>query len=127
MSIKIEIIREDIILLRYSGVLNYDDRLTAYTQVSKYAYQHDVKYILLDMENMMYFEDQVVDERLNNLIQEVLGKETCYAVISTTKNNEALGAQFQANFAILGVNHKFYQVSSFDEALSLIEQLEHHY
>ncbi len=123
MSVKIEFINDHTIYLHFSGILNYQDRLATYTQIYEYTQQHTLKYILVDMLNMMYFDDKVVDNRLNNLIKAVLERDDLIALVTTSKNNEALLSQFQENFMKLGVSHKFYLADTYADALSLLEKL----
>lgn len=124
MPVDVEIFNEYTILIKYRGLLTYEDRLAAYTKFLNYSGEHEVRYILIDDVSMMYRENQLIDERLNTLIKDALSQQSVRAIIMTNNHNQKILDKLTENYQSLGISHKLYFAENYDHALDLISKFE---
>ena len=124
MSIHINYINGYTIYLRFTGLLNFEDRFNAYSELYEYSRTHKLRYILVDNIEMMYRTEELFDDRLSQMIKERLSEESFRAAIFTNNTHLDIHKKLKQNYEKLGLAHKLYFVKSEEAAFALIEQFE---
>lgn len=124
MSIDLNFIDEHTVLITYRGLLTYDDMSSTYTKVHDYAGTHDLRYILIQSIDMMYYSDALFDERLTTIRIETLSKPNFKAIIFIELMNQSLVQTTIKSYQKLHLEDKIYFVKDYSAAMDLIGLLD---